>query len=62
MNLLPRIGLLRERERETDRQTDMDQWPPTCVLTRDQPCILNMCPDWELNPQPFGVWKDAATN
>lgn len=21
-----------------------------------------MCPDWKLNPQPFGVWDDAPTN
>ena len=37
------------RERETDRQTDINQLPPPC-------------PDLGLNPQPFGAQDDCPTN
>ncbi|KAF6123874.1 dynactin subunit 5 [Phyllostomus discolor] len=30
--------------------------------TGDRTHNLVMCPDWELNPQPFGLWDDAPTN
>ena len=52
----------RERDRQTDRQTDIDHLPLIHALTRDQTCNLGTCPDWELNPQPFGVHDDALTN
>ena len=30
---------------------------------REKRCVASiMCPDWGSNPQPFGVWDDAATN
>lgn len=30
--------------------------------TGDPTSDLNMCPDGELNPQPFDAWEDALTN
>lgn len=39
-----------EREEETDRQTDIDQLPPTGIPTRDGTCDLGMCPGQVLNP------------
>ena len=30
--------------------------------TGDRTWNLGMCLDWELNPQPFGLWDDASTN
>ena len=40
-----------EREREKDRCEGNMNWSPSC-----------MCPDRELNPQPFSVWEVAPTN
>ena len=57
---------LREREREGGREREgernIDWLSPICTLTRDRTCNLGIRPDWESNPQPFGVWDDAATN
>ena len=36
--------------------------PPTCAWTGDWTCNSGMCPDRELNLQPFGVLDDAPTN
>lgn len=44
----------RERERNK-RETSIH------ALIKDQICKLDMCPDWELNPQPFGVQDDTPT-
>ena len=60
-----------DRERQTDRhrQTDrgvnvrnINQLSPIHALTSDWTCYLGMCPDWDLNMQPFGVWDDAPTS
>ena len=51
-----------EREREKHQcERNIDQLPPVCDPSGD--CTHNcMCPDWESNPQPFGIWDDAPTN
>ena len=54
-------GKRREGERERERETwmwerNMYHLPLIYTPTRDQPYTLGMCPDWELNSQPFGVW------
>ena len=52
-------------ERERDRDIDMRNnhlLPPVHTPTGDRTHSLGMCPDWELNLQPFGVWHDAPTN
>ena len=56
----------REREGEREKETSMwkrniDQLPPICTPTGDWTCNPGMCPDWELNLQPFGV-PDNALN
>ena len=51
------------RERETSMWERNINWlPPVYTLTRDRTHNLGVCPDQELNPQPFGVWEDAPTN
>ena len=57
----------RKTGKETKRETlmlvrNISQVPPVCPLTRDQTCSLGMCPDQDLNPQPFGVRNDTPTN
>ena len=44
-----RRGRKKEREREIERE-------------RHQPAASHMCPDWELNLQPFHVQEDTPTN
>ena len=34
----------------------------TCVPGGHRTCNLDMCSDWELNLQHFGLWNDAPTN
>ena len=46
---------------ERERERNINQLPPYCAPTRDQTYSLGMCPDWNLNLQPFGVWDDAPT-
>ena len=55
-------GRQKEKERERDRQTDIDQLPPVCAPMGGQTHNLGMCPEWELNPQPFRVWDNIPTN
>ena len=43
-------------------ERNVNQVPPICTLTGDGTHNLGMCPDWELNPQPFGVQDDATSN
>ena len=43
-------------------ERNIDRLPPTHTPSRDQNCYLGMCPDWELNPSPFGVRDDTPTN
>ena len=55
----------RGREGETEGETHRCERETSVGLpfmhtpTRDQTRNLGMCPDWELNPQPFGVWGNA---
>ena len=51
-----------ERERERENEGNIDQLPHKCIPTRDWTCNLRICPDWELNPQPFSVLDDAPTS
>ena len=52
----PRVCLLicRERkegrEREGEKEKNVNWLPPVCTLTRDLTCNLGMCPDQESNP------------
>ena len=54
----------REREREGGREGEREigQLPLIHTRTRDPTCNLGLCPDWGLNPQPFGVWDDVLSN
>ena len=52
----------RERGVGGERERNINWLPPICALTGDWTCNLDMCPDRELNPQPFGVWDDAPTS
>ena len=55
----------RENVRErTERQKERNiyQLPPVRIPTGDRTLNLGMCPDRELNLQPFGVWDDAPIN
>ena len=52
-----------ERERETLMwKRDINQLPPICAPNGNQTHSPGMCPDEELNPQPFDERKDAPTN
>ena len=56
----------RERGRE-GKETSMGErnirgLPLSHAPTRGQTCNLGMCPEWESNPWPFGLWEDAPTN
>ena len=51
------------RNRETSMlERNINQLPPVCAPTGDQPCNVGMFPDPGLNPQPFGTQDDAPTN
>ena len=57
--------LIFERERERERNINVRNFnrvPSGYASTRDGTHNLGMCPDWELNPQPFGVWGGAPSN
>ena len=53
------LFIFRRREREGEKhQCVVDsRTPPTGDLARDP----GMCPDWELNQQPFALWADAQS-
>ena len=52
-----------ETGRERERKRKNISWlPPIYALMGDRTCNPGMCPDQELNTQPFGVWDDAPTN
>ena len=40
-------------ERERERGRHISHFPTVRTPTENQTCNLGMCPDWELNPQPF---------
>ena len=51
-----------ERQRETSVwERNVDRWHPI-VPDQGSNLQLGMCPAWESNPQPFGVWVNAPTN
>ena len=53
----------RERGRETSmEERNIDQLPASCTLSREQTHNLGMCPDKELNLQPFGVFTGKRSN
>ena len=56
----------RGRGKERKRNIDVRETLIVCLLihgpTGDQTHNLGMCPDQELNLQPFGLWDDAPTN
>ena len=50
-------GEEREKEGEKHQCVDASHAPPTGDLA----CNLGMCPDWELNQQPFGLQASAQS-
>ena len=60
--------LILEREREEEKaiekesERNINLLPPVCALTGDKTCNLGVCPQWESNPQPFGVQDNAPTD
>ena len=56
----------RERGREgketSMRERNIRGLPLSHAPTRGQTCNLGMCPEWESNSWPFGLWEDAPTN
>ena len=44
----------RDRGRDRERERNIDRLPPIHVPIGDQTWNLGMCPDQELNLQPFG--------
>ena len=55
----PREG----REIETSTwEENIYQLSPTYALTGDKMYTLGVCPDWESNPQLFGVCDNVPTN
>ena len=46
-----------EKEKEKDRNINV--WLPLAPPTGDLACNPGMCPDWELNFQPFGSQAHA---
>ena len=58
------FSLLLEREKGGKGERDIDvreKHQLGCLLmhalTRNQTCNPDMCPDWEMNPQPLGPWR-----
>ena len=50
------IYLFLERGREEEREGEKHQYVGASRMPRtgDLACNPGMCPDWEMNPQPFG--------
>ena len=55
------------RKGEHDRERNMDvrniYW--LCLAyapTGDRTCNLGMCPNWGINPWPFGLWDSAPAS
>ena len=46
---------------ERERERSIDWLPPISTSNGDQTYNLSMCPDWELNLQPFGVRDNTPT-
>ena len=45
-----------------EKERNIDWVPSICGPSRDWIHNLGMCPDWELNLQPFGEIYDTPTN
>ena len=55
LNVFMYLFLEREEGREEYRERNINMWLPlTCPPSGDLACNPGMCPDWELNWQPFG--------
>ena len=52
----------RERGREGERRRNIDWLPLVYTSTGDQTCNPDMCPEWESNPQPFGLPDSIPIN
>ena len=50
-----------ERDQNIDVRRNINRLSPVRSLTGDRTSNLQMCPDWGLNPQPFGVQDNAPT-
>ena len=58
-----RGGTDRHRDKRNIDVKEKHQSVASCMnLDQRSPSNLDMCPDWDLNPQPFGVWDDTPTN
>ena len=51
-----------EKVRGREGERNISWLPSSHVRSGDWTCILGMCPDWEMNLQPSGVWGKAPTN
>ena len=61
--ILTRGHDFKERGRETlIWEKNVHSYPLMRAPTWDWTCNPGVCPDQELNPQPFGLWNDAQTN
>ena len=52
---------IRERKRNINVR-NINRLPPILALTGDQTHKVGVCPDQELDLQPFGVQADTPTN
>ena len=53
--------MILENQERRQREREIDQLPPVHSPIRDGTPNLAMCPDWELNPPPFGARDNAPT-
>ena len=44
---------------QCEREASIGGLPLLPTLTVDGTCNLGLCPHWESNPQPSGVWDDT---
>lgn len=53
---------LREKGRKGKSKRNIDWLPPICTLTSGGTGNLDICPNRESNPRPFGIQGDSPTN
>ena len=52
----------RGERRETERERNINVWLPlTCPTPGNLACNPGMCPDWELNQQPFSLQANTQS-